>query len=386
MNNAHFYTNLPIQTQTINNVLVQPEAFQQIPSNWSVIVTDIKGSTEAVQDGLSELVNMIATGSIIAALNIAAKVKIDFPFFFGGDGATLIVPPTLLTEIMDALVLHQNNVKEEFNIDLRVGCLSVSDVYKADTHINIAKVSINALYSIPIVLGNGLQYAEKIIKSKVINIPDLNNSNLELNLEGMECRWKKILPPTNADEVVCLIIHIKKESEQATYFKEVLDKADTIYGAYQKRNPISLPRLRMDAGLQKIKMELKIRKPNFRFIEWMKNWVLMIGGKYLYLPSKSGKKFLNELIKLADIFVLDGKMSMVISGKIAQRKQLLKYLDEMETDGKILYGVHVSQESIISCYVRNRAANHIHFIDGGNGGYTKAAVLLKKKIKATAFS
>ncbi len=386
MNNAHFYTNLPIQTQTINNVLVQPEAFQQIPSNWSVIVTDIKGSTEAVQDGLSELVNMIATGSIIAALNIAAKVKIDFPFFFGGDGATLIVPPTLLTEIMDALVLHQNNVKEEFNIDLRVGCLSVSDVYKADTHINIAKVSINALYSIPIVLGNGLQYAEKIIKSKVINIPDLNNSNLELNLEGMECRWKKILPPTNADEVVCLIIHIKKESEQATYFKEVLDKADTIYGAYQKRNPISLPRLRMDAGLQKIKMELKMRKPNFRFIEWMKNWVLMIGGKYLYLPSKSGKKFLNELIKLADIFVLDGKMSMVISGKIAQRKQLLKYLDEMETDGKILYGVHVSQESIISCYVRNRAANHIHFIDGGNGGYTKAAVLLKKKIKATALS
>lgn len=386
MNNAHFYTNLPIQTQTINNVLVQPEAFQQIPSNWSVIVTDIKGSTEAVQDGLSELVNMIATGSIIAALNIAAKVKIDFPFFFGGDGATLIVPPTLLTEIMDALVLHQNNVKEEFNIDLRVGCLSVSDVYKADTHINIAKVSINALYSIPIVLGNGLQYAEKIIKSKVINIPDLNNSNLELNLEGMECRWKKILPPTNADEVVCLIIHIKKESEQATYFKEVLDKADTIYGAYQKRNPISLPRLRMDAGLQKIKMELKMRKPNFRFIEWMKNWVLMIGGKYLYLPSKSGKKFLNELIKLADIFVLDGKMSMVISGKIAQRKQLLKYLDEMETAGKILYGVHVSQESIISCYVRNRAANHIHFIDGGNGGYTKAAVLLKKKIKATALS
>ncbi len=78
-------------------------------------------------------------------------------------------------------------------------------------------------------------------------------------------------------------------------------------------------------------------------------------------------------------------MSMIISGKMAQRKQLFKFLDEMETAGEILYGVHVNQKSIISCYVRNREANHIHFIDGGDGGYTQAAVLLKKKMKIDAF-
>ncbi len=386
MKDNHFYTNLPIQRQTINDILVQSDAFQQIPSNWAIIVTDIKGSTQAVQNGLSELVNMVATGSIVAALNIASKFKIDFPFFFGGDGATLIVPPKLLTEIMNALELHQNNVKKEFNIDLRVGYLSVSDLYEAKGQINIAKVSINELYSIPIVLGNGLQYAEKIIKSKVFNVPSIKENTSELNLEGMECRWNKIPPPTNSDEVVCLIIHVMKESEQATLFKKVLDKADIIYGKHQKRNPISLSKLSMDAGLRKIKMELKMRKPSFRFIEWMKNWAFMIVGKYWYLPSKNGKKYLSELIKLADIFVLDGKMSMVISGKLAQRKELLQYLDKMEADGEILYGVHVSQESIISCYVRNRAAHHIHFIDGGDGGYTEAAVLLKKKIKANTFN
>ena len=386
MKDNHFYTNLPIQSQPINDILIQSDAFQQIPSNWAVIVTDIKGSTQAVQTGLSELVNMVATGSIVAALNIAAKFKIDFPFFFGGDGATLIVPPTLLTEIMNALVLHQNNVKKEFNIDLRVGYLSVSELYEAKAQINIAKVSINELYSIPIVLGNGLQYAEKLIKSKVINVTNVKENTSELNLEGMECRWNRILPPTNSDEVVCLIIHVMNESEQATLFKKVLDKADLIYGKHQKRNPISLSKLRMDAGLRKIKMELKMRKPSFHFIEWMKNWVFMIVGKYWYLPRKDGKKYLSELIKLADIFVLDGKMSMVISGKLTQRKQLLQYLDKMEADGEILYGFHVSQESIISCYVRNREAHHIHFIDGGDGGYTKAAIVLKKKLKANTLS
>ncbi len=383
MNNAHFYTDLPIHTQSVNNILIRPDVFQQIPPNWSVIVTDIKGSTKAVQSGLSELVNLIATGSIIAALNIAAKSKIDLPFFFGGDGATLIVPPTILMEIMDALTLHQNNVKKEFNIDLRVGALAVSAIYEAGAQIKIAKVSINALYAIPIVLGTGLQYAEKIIKSKVIDFQDLNTADSVLNLEGMECRWNRIPPPPNADEVVCLLIYAKNESEQATVFKKVLDKADTIYGAHQKRNPISLPKLRMNAGLRKIRMELRMRKPSFRFLEWMKNWIYMIGGKYWYLPSKIGKKYLNELVKLADIFVLDGKINMVISGKIAQRKQLLRFLDKMETEDEIIYGFHVSQESIISCYVRNREAHHIHFIDGGDGGYTKAAILLKEKMRDT---
>ncbi len=383
MNNAHFYTDLLVQTKSINNLLIQSDAFQQIPTNWSVIVTDIKGSTKAVQNGLSELVNLIATGSIIAALNIAAKSKIDLPFFFGGDGATLIVPPTLLLEIMDALTLHQNNVKKEFNIDLRIGALAVSEVYEAGAQIKITKVSINALYAIPLVLGTGLQYAESIIKSKVIDFQDLNTAVSTLNLEGMECRWNRIPPPPNADEIVCLLIYAKNESEQAIVFKKVLDKADALYGAHQKRNPISLPKLRMNAGLRKIRMELRMRKPNFRFIEWIKNWIYMVGGKYWYLPSKIGKKYLNELVKLADIFVLDGKINMVISGKIIQRKQLLQFLDKMEADGEIIYGFHVSQESIISCYVRNREANHIHFIDGGDGGYTKAAVLLKEKMRAT---
>ncbi|MGS0527189.1 DUF3095 family protein [Zobellia nedashkovskayae] len=34
----------------------------------------------------------------------------------------------------------------------------------------------------------------------------------------------------------------------------------------------------------------------------------------------------------------------------------------------------------MSCYVRNRNAKHIHFVDGGSSGYTRAAKVLKEKI------
>ncbi|MFT5165733.1 MAG: hypothetical protein ACI8P3_000961, partial [Saprospiraceae bacterium] len=43
----------------------------------------------------------------------------------------------------------------------------------------------------------------------------------------------------------------------------------------------------------------------------------------------------------------------------------------------------VSQESVMSCYVRNRDDQHIHFVDGSQGGYTQAAIMLKKKLRGS---
>ncbi len=92
MKNTLFYTNLENYKEPVNEILSKTDLFQRIPDDWYIIVTDIKGSTASIENGFSEIVNLIATGSIIAALNIASKYVIDIPFFFGGDGATLLIP------------------------------------------------------------------------------------------------------------------------------------------------------------------------------------------------------------------------------------------------------------------------------------------------------
>ena len=58
----------------------------------------------------------------------------------------------------------------------------------------------------------------------------------------------------------------------------------------------------------------------------------------------------------------------------------MKVLDQMEAAGEIRYGLHVCAESVMSCYVRDRSDDHIHFIDGIGGGYTLAATVLKRKL------
>ena len=62
-----------------------------------------------------------------------------------------------------------------------------------------------------------------------------------------------------------------------------------------------------------------------------------------------------------------------------QREKLQAALNQMEQNGEINYGLYVSRESVMSCYVRNLNEEHIHFVDGAEGGYTKAAGMLKRK-------
>ena len=381
MSQSRFYTDLKQHQLSVKALLDQPAAFQTVPEDWQVIVTDIKGSTNAVQSGRAELVNLVASGSIIAALNIASEAQLDIPFFFGGDGATLLVPPVLVEPIMAALRLHQQNVSSNFELELRVGKNPVSEVYQNGRELRIAKLQVNQLYAIPLVLGNGLQFAESEIKATYEPPESSPTEAALLNLEGMECRWNKIPPPEDREEVVCLLISARQEKDQASLYRRIMEESEAIYGSYESRNPISISRLKLNPRLQKIRQELKMRKPSFGLRALLKTWIIQLVGKVWWLSSQDGQRYLKELVQLSDIFVLDGRINMIISGTAAQRKQLSQYLDEQEKAGLIIYGFHVCQESIISCYVRNRQADHIHFIDGGDGGYTQAAVLLKAKLR-----
>ena len=129
-NSHQFYSELPLPKVSITDLVAQEQYFKPVPADWHVVITDIKSSTQAVKDGLHQIINLVATGSIIAAINLARNVNITIPFFFGGDGATLLIPDNLLDPVMKALYEHQENTSRNFGLTLRVGHVPVADVYK----------------------------------------------------------------------------------------------------------------------------------------------------------------------------------------------------------------------------------------------------------------
>ena len=71
--------------------LMDPALYSALPDDWSVGVADIVESTKAIAEARYKAVNM-AGASVIAAVTNALEGR-EFPFVFGGDGASFAVAP-----------------------------------------------------------------------------------------------------------------------------------------------------------------------------------------------------------------------------------------------------------------------------------------------------
>src|SRR5579872_3450299 len=71
--------------------LMDPALYAPLPDDWSIGVADIVESTKAIAQARYKAVNM-AGASVIAAVTNALEGR-EFPFVFGGDGASFAVAP-----------------------------------------------------------------------------------------------------------------------------------------------------------------------------------------------------------------------------------------------------------------------------------------------------
>lgn len=376
-----FYSDLPIQDIRLSELIADKSLFVTVPEDWYVLVADIENSSQAIQAGRHQDVNLIATGSVIAILNLAAKANISIPFFFGGDGAVMLVPEKLLESGILALTKHRENTAKNFGFNLKIGHISVSEIYKNKVELIISKAKISDIFSIPVVLGNGLQYAENHIKQEeTTHFNNFPEDQSPLNLDGMECKWNKIKPPEEGQEVISLIVSGCGSQEPSKIFSQVLNAIDDIYGSPKRRKPISVKHLELNQEPRLLNSEMKVKLGGYNSSYFIKNWLKTRFGDIYLKHSEAGKAYLEKLVELTDTLTIDGRINTVISGTPKQREALISFLDELEKSNKIKYGLHVSNASVMSCYVKDMSTDeHIHFVDGADGGYTKAANNLKEK-------
>ena len=84
MRTDSFYSKLKSFSQF--NEIAHDRHFLPVPEDWSIVTTDVNGSTIAINEGRYKDVNTLGAASIAAAYH--AMEGEDFPFDFAGDGAT----------------------------------------------------------------------------------------------------------------------------------------------------------------------------------------------------------------------------------------------------------------------------------------------------------
>lgn len=373
-----FYNNVPTVKQIYD--IAEIPNYKDVPNDWLVVTADVKGSTKLAAEGRYKDVNAVAASLVVALLNITKDV--DIPFIFGGDGASILIPPNFEHEAKDVLLDTQKLAKDSFEINLRVGIVPVKDVLKDGYKIKVAKLKMHGDYYQAVFIGGGISYAEDLLKaSDKYRITGEPKGIADYS--GFECRWDKI--NTHKDETLALMIKVLDESSLDVY-NIVLLQIEKIFGNKDSRHPLNFKNLKLAFSPKLINTESKVKnkKPkwlNNLFITCVNLGVSLVNPLNLSVFGYNWNKYKRQVILASDNEKFDDALRMVISCTEEQRKQLVNYLEVLRTQGKIVYGYHSSNATLITCVVFNLKNHHMHFVDGANGGYTHAAKMMKKFLK-----
>ena len=206
--------------------------YQPVPDDWWVIITDVKGSTQAVREGRYRDVNTLGAATIVAATR--AALTRDFPFVFGGDGATLLVPPEYAEEVKARLLGLKALARENFALDLRVGAVLVEELTRAGKPLEVGRFALNPVLAQATIRGAGLIWAEHLIKSEPERYEAQSDRVGEPDLASLSCRWQPI--PSQRGQVLALLVQAR-EGQEAAYDELLTAFAEIFPEGLESLNP-----------------------------------------------------------------------------------------------------------------------------------------------------
>ena len=380
---SDFYSKVK-SINTFNEVSNQSN-YTPLPDNWLMVISDIKGSTDIVRQGRYKEVNMAGASIITAIANYYKPTQL--PFIFGGDGATVCIPPDTSEGFKGILAYCKTAIKEAYGFDIIIGVISIKELRELGHDVKVARQKLSEWVEQAVFWGSGLHYAETLLKSG--QLPPVNAAPVTADFSGLECRWNYI--PSKHDEVVALIIQAFKtdNDEIEAVYRSCMHKIEEIYGPEEKHRPISVEQLKLASRPSQLKTELKIRTHNLgiwsRIKYYLKLCFMQLAGYWLMKNKKktSGNdwgEYKKNLVENSDYRKFNYSIQTIMSGTIKQRHQLTEYLENEFKSGNLAYGIHTSFGALITCFVSDYQGKHVHFIDCSEGGYSKASQSLKSRI------
>lgn len=380
MATENFFQDLPSFSNF--NELTQDSHFRHLPEDWKVIVADIRDSTKAIESGRYKDVNTLGAAAIVAAQN--AMGKSDLPFVFGGDGATLTIPPGFTDRVTSALDGVRALAREKFDMSLRVGLVEVAELYKEGYAIEVAKFRLFANKTIAMFRGSGFSKAEEMIKKNPKRYSIGENQKHASDLNGLSCRWQPI--PSKKGKILSLLVSARSKAPKATY-EQILRKLDSILnGNIETANPVHSSDMRYKSLSQVLGEERRYHR-NLFSLSFLRRVFEIFAAILVFrfkIPSLvfDPNKYASSLSSHSDFRKFDDTLRIVVDCSKDQVGEILSYLEGLYQEHEICYGVHESDQALMTCFVYGvEDGQHIHFIDGGDGGYAMAAKQLKTQLK-----
>lgn len=387
MSSAGFYRDLKPFRGFVEGVIDNGH-YAPIPEDWLIAVADVVNSTGAVKAGRYHEVNYLGAAVIVAAGNAAPELSLAS--VFGGDGATLVIPPEAKSRVGAALLATRRWGKSAFDLDLRVGIVSMSELKRRGAWLLAAKMEFSPGNDMAMFRGNALEIADELVKKgdagRSFELRESDEGEKRPNLDTLSCRWEPLAPESG--HMLCLIVSALADTVEASdaVYRDVLEEINAAVALEAgASSPIKLSNLRFRFPSWGIVREAKSRPGS-----WLLNLVPVVAFHlFIFLTDRfhiqvgeyDPRRYRNEMTVNADFRKLKGNLCLVIDCGEDEIAAIERYLESQHEARRLVYGIHRASHAIITCVVPSASENeHVHFIDGGEGGLWCAAEAMKSRI------
>jgi len=367
--------------------------YASLPGDWWIVITDVVASTQAIRDGRYKNVNMVGAASIMAVLNVRGEIEI--PYVFGGDGATLALPPCLKDTACAALIALQATTRAMFDLELRVGAVEVAALREQGQDVRLRKYRLSPGNHLAMFAGDGIALAERWIKSESPDNPyrlAAGSGSGPPDLQGLSCRWDPLRPVNGR----MMNLMVQATADDPVEEGRVLNRAIADIGAVLGHDltgsaPASPGSMRFrwpPGGLMLEARATAGAKP----VWWRYAEVLISSLLQLWAERTRGRvgpydapAYGNEMRANTDFRKFDGMFRTLLDVTPEQAVAIEAVLERGYRAGDIIYGVHIANEALMTCLVfALEKSEHVHFVDGGGGGFAMAAVGFKTRLAERA--
>lgn len=373
-----FYADVPVFRGFAG--VADPERYRPLPDDWLIGVADVVDSTRAIQANRYKHVNM-AGAAVVAALTNALGHR-EFPFVFGGDGASFAVPPSAAAIAREALASTAAWVKDELDLTMRAGLMPVADIRARGADVRVARFAASRNIALAMFAGGGLALADAAVKRGEFAVPAAA-MGARPDLSGLSCRWDEI--PAMRGLILSVLVMPAAGADAA----EVRRVFETVIALTERDPdasgpiPAEPPRLGWPpAGLD---LEARAQRRTGESL-WVRKAKLLVWTLMGYLIMRFGiriggfspRKYMKELVENSDFRKFDDTLRMVIDCTPALADEVEAVLKQAAVAGTVRFGLHRQDKAMITCFTPSPTEpDHVHFIDGASGGYTVAAMSLK---------
>jgi len=357
--------------------LMDPARYVPLPDDWTIGLADIVQSTQAIAAQRYKAVNM-AGAAVIAAVTNALQGR-EFPFVFGGDGASFAVAPSDIETAREALSATARWVQDDLDLMMRVALVKVADIRAQGFDVRIARFAPSKNVSYAMFSGGGLGWAEVAMKRGEFALPMAAPGKMP-DLSGLSCRFEEI-PAARGLILSVLVVPCAGVDESA--FRRVIEDVIALVERSPDAGrpvPANGPAIKWPpAGLD---FEIRAERG-----PWLMNRVYVLGRTLLaFIVMRTGisvggfvpKVYVQQLVENSDFRKYDDGLRMVLDCTPELEKALEQHLIIAAAAGTVRYGLHRQDAAMMTCFTPSALrSDHVHFIDGARGGYASAATALK---------